>query len=518
MGEFLHKYNTDNVHSRAVIVGMVNLLNSKVLFENVLSDTSTDTVYVPFYYNMGGDERFLQDYFLEWNDCIHPRHADGNYDVIPRGIVTMTSKTIDTAKMTHRFVRGTYVKEVNGELQQFNSFINSLPIAMNFDVEIEVDSNLDAFKVEQAIMETFYKVQVFSVNFRGFRIPCQIGFAEDYAVEKTFEFSYQANTRILVKFSLAVETYYPVLDSTSTRSNSNRMNSGIGNGGGPSINESFPETYSKPRFSFEQPTAQEKYFSSGALPIAWSNTGPILRVNLYYRISGAQDWIPIAKNINNTGYYNWEIPFFNIQGEEIPFEPQRASVITKTGRGSKVRPIINALGEVDQIVIFESGFAYSNTDMIGVSLFPPPGNPALVEAEIQADVVGGSVTGATILLQGSGYVSTPLTFIELMIEDANSPVTYQDLITSITFTGDIDNTLPVPNNSLITNINPTVQTLLQQSPLIGLEIEGAGIAAGSQITSANPVTNTIGINNPVTSQVFGGTLNTSDVIGKILIQ
>ena len=43
MGQFLHKYNTDNVHSRAVIVGFVNLLNSKVFFENVLSDSVVDT-------------------------------------------------------------------------------------------------------------------------------------------------------------------------------------------------------------------------------------------------------------------------------------------------------------------------------------------------------------------------------------------------------------------------------------------------------------------------------------------
>ena len=118
---FLHKYNTDNVHSRAVIVGLVNLLNTRVQYENVLSDTNIDIVTVPFFYSMTGDERFLQDYFLEWNDCIHPKIADGNYDVIPRGIVTLESNTINTTAMTHRFVRGSYVKEVAGQLQTFNS-------------------------------------------------------------------------------------------------------------------------------------------------------------------------------------------------------------------------------------------------------------------------------------------------------------------------------------------------------------------------------------------------------------
>jgi hypothetical protein len=290
------------------------------------------------------------------------------------------------------------------------------------------------------------------------------------------------------------------------------------NGGGASLQENFPEQYLKPRFTFEQPQAQEKYFSSGILPIAWSNTGPILRVNLFYRLSGSIDWIPIAKNINNTGYYNWEIPFFNVQGEEIPYEPQRASAITTSGRGSKLRPIINALGEVDQIVIFNGGLAYSSTDMIGVSLFPPPVNLGLVEAEIQADVVNGTIEGATIINPGSGYSPSPTTIIELKIEDANSPVTFQDLTAPLTFTGNIDNTLPTPGNSTITNIVPTVNNLLLQSALVGLKLEGIGIVEGSQIVSVNPLTNSLVINKPVTAQVVGGTITTSPITGKIYIQ
>ena len=172
---------------------------------------------------MGGDERFLQDFFTHWSDCQHPRMADGNYDVIPRGVLTLTDNSINTTAMTHRFVRGTYVKEVNGELQRFNSFLNSIPLTMSFDLEVETDTLIDAFKIQQAILETFYKVQVFSVSFKGFRVPCQGGFSEDLGIEKTFEFSYQDENKIKFKFSIEVETYYPVVDQTTTRLNSNRM-------------------------------------------------------------------------------------------------------------------------------------------------------------------------------------------------------------------------------------------------------------------------------------------------------
>ena len=44
---FLHKYNTDNVHSRAVIVGVLNMLNNHIFIENVLSDSNIDIVEIP---------------------------------------------------------------------------------------------------------------------------------------------------------------------------------------------------------------------------------------------------------------------------------------------------------------------------------------------------------------------------------------------------------------------------------------------------------------------------------------
>jgi len=509
MGEFLHKYNTDNVHSRAVIVGMVNLLNSKVFFENVLSDTVIDTVYVPFFYNMGGDERFLQDYFLEWSDCLNPRHADGNYDVIPRGIVTLASKTIDASKMTHRFVRATYVKEVNGQLQQFNSFLNSLPMSMTFNVEIEVDSNLDAFKVEQAITETFYKTQVYSVSFRGMRVPCQVTFPEDYGVSKTFEFSYQSENRILVKFDLTVETYFPVLDPTTERSNSNRASNGW------MINEGFPENYKKPRFTFESPRGQEKYFSGGILPISWTNTGPILDVNLYYRIAGTDEWILIVRNLKNTGYYDWAVPYFNASGSVVQYESHATSAISSTGRGAQVRAIIDASGSVDRVIVFNRGLTYSAVDKIDVNIYPRPTTlpDDFTQPVIQTDVIDGEIMGYTIVDPGAGFTPSPITEIELKIEDASDATVFSELMQEIEFTGNTDGA-----SSFITNVVPTVSNLLEMNMLLGLSIEGYGVQTGSLITSTDPVQNRIGINITTNEEATNEPYRTSAGTAKITIQ
>lgn len=516
MGEFLHKYNTDNVHSRAVIVGFVNLLNSKIFFENVLSDTNVDVVYVPFFYNMGGDERFLQDYFLEWNDCVHPRHADGNYDVIPRGIVTMSSKSVDSAKLTHRFVRGNYIKEVGGQLQTFSAYLNSLPIAMTFDIEIEVDSNLDAFKVEQALLETFYKNQVFSVTYKGHRIPCQAGFAEEYGVEKTFEFSYQANQKIMVKFNVQVETYFPVMDPTSERSNSNRMTQ---------INtvDISQEVYNKPRITFTSPTHNEKFFSSGVLPISWTNTGPIMRVNIYYRLvgSGTTGWTKIASSVPNSGSFDWSVPFFNSTGAEISIAPQKAMVITTQGSGAEVRPIIDPTGVVTDIIILKQGFGYTlGTDMIEVNLYPMPTViPAgYTQPVIQANTTEGNVIGATIVNPGVGFVPSPLTQIEFKIEDASNDLIYQVLDTEVQFTGDINPTLPAPGNTRITNLIPTVTNLQLEAPLIGQTVSGIGIPTGSKITAVNPILNYVDIDNATTTLAVGTELTLSVSTAQIYIQ
>lgn len=517
MGEFLHKYNTDNVHSRAVIVGVVNLLNSRVMYEQVLSDTDIEMVYVPFYYNNGGDERFMQDYFLQWNDCIHPKHADGNYDVIPRGIVTMSSKTIDTSKLTHRFVRGTFVKEIGGKLQQFNAYINSLPISMNFDVEIEVDTNLDAFKVEQSIMETFYKTQVFSVNFRGFRIPCQVGFADDYGVEKTFEFTYQANARILVKFSLSLETYYPVTDPTTERSNANRMDLGR-NGSAPF--EIWPENYTAPRLAFEMPMASEKYYSGSMLPISWTYTGPILRVNIFYRIKGNPDWAPIALNSNNRGFYNWEVPFFDNDGKEISGPPQKMQVLTKNGKGANLYPVINALGELEKVIVLSEGLGYLGSDTAELFFQNIPFNaePTIVPPTIQTNIVDGKVIGVDILDSGSGYVPSPMFDIELKIVDANSESVYQELTSKIKFTGSMDNTLSDPENLQITNVVPVVSELTSTGLVVGLNLTGYGIQPGTFITEMNPITNIIKINKPSTTQITNEDIESAATLATVIVQ
>jgi hypothetical protein len=216
---YLDKYNRDNIHARAVIVGLINLLNQEVFIINTHSNERQDIVEIPFYYSNAGDERFLQDYFMEWRDCVHPKYLDGNFDPIPRGVVQLTDVTLNTGSFTQRWIRGNFNRIVNGKIETYNAYINSLPIDMNFDVAVQVDTMTEAFKIQQAILEVFYRVQIFNTTFKGLMIPCQVGFPESYPINKTFEFTYPTDTKIEMTFSLALETYFPIFDEPNLGSN-----------------------------------------------------------------------------------------------------------------------------------------------------------------------------------------------------------------------------------------------------------------------------------------------------------
>jgi hypothetical protein len=208
---FNHKYNNADTIIRGCIVGLVNEMNNRIHYQNVWEDTDSRLVRVPFFYAMSGDERFLQDYFSNWSDCA-PDFIEGNYDIVPRGTIFLTGVSVLGSNLTSRFVRGYYHKEQEGELKRFNSYINSIPLQLNFSAEILVDTSIDSFKITESIIAVFYKTLVYNVAFKGFRVPTQAGFPEGYDLGKQFEFTYGVTERQKITFDVEVQTYLPLTD------------------------------------------------------------------------------------------------------------------------------------------------------------------------------------------------------------------------------------------------------------------------------------------------------------------
>jgi hypothetical protein len=230
MSGFLEKYNTDEVFLRGLIGSFLRSLNDKVRYIQINDQQQILEVFIPFFYSMTGDESFLQDFFIQYRNCLTDHIiAEGNYDVIPRGIVTMGQSQIDTQALANKYTRMSYTKETTeGEMKTFSSFTNSLPLNIGFDVNIKTDTLLDAFKIYQAVIQTFYKTYTFSFEYDGFRIPCQVGFPESYDMAKQLEFSYNNSPQFIeFKFSVQIETYFPEKDLTTERFRGNLMQAGI---------------------------------------------------------------------------------------------------------------------------------------------------------------------------------------------------------------------------------------------------------------------------------------------------
>jgi len=397
-----------------VIAGLVNLLNNKVFYNNILGDEKYDTVQVPFYFSFTGDERYLQSHFLNWSSCQSEQFADGNYEKIPRGIVTMSDKSIDEGALTQRFIRGTYTKMVNGNLETFSANLNPIPLHFNFDVQLITDTMTDLSKLDQIILETFYKTQMFNVSFKGFLIACTVGFPDSYTNEKDFEYSYPDDgNEFKLSFGLSLDTYYPVIDAlgvipenkkfyidnkdnldyyskgkesgpmyneandlenpnhnrvvealTTERHASNRMTHIPINIEDVNLNK--PNAYTQEKKLWFTRISNEFYgspnFPYGSPDITmqspiyfeWNNVEFVHKVDLLYNTKDDPDtWFYIKKGTRNDMMHKWDY-----HSETTFFETIQLTVIAETGSGAEIYGVINSLGQIVDVTVVKTGKNY----------------------------------------------------------------------------------------------------------------------------------------------------------------
>lgn len=297
-------YNNENILSRAVIAGMLGVLNNNIRYNQVWSNEETEEIVVPWFYNQSGDERFMQDFYTFYHACNFPKPIDGNFDRIPRGILTYTGSVIDATRITNRFVQGRYLKEVDGKLQSYVSFLYSIPRSITFDCELWSDTQVTALKIEQAIIETFYKTVTFYVYYKGMRLGCTSGFSEDQTIEKLIEYSFEENNKIKLNFTIEVETYQPVFDPT-TEMDANNYMSGIG------YRLFEHDEKHDGEITITTPSENAIIPKGNPLMIEWTyikEGGIIHDVDAYWLATGSNDWQLIEKGIFNHEFWYWNIP------------------------------------------------------------------------------------------------------------------------------------------------------------------------------------------------------------------
>lgn len=306
--ELYNRYNTDDVFNRVVIVGLLNLMNNKICYDQIFENTVIENVHVPCMYDFGSsDERFAQDNYTFFGaSCFGEKKIDGKFDMLPRCVIRYTGSQIDSGNITNKGVRGYYMKNENGKLSSYTALLYSIPLTFNFECEMWVDNLDTAFKIEQSIRETFYKNRTYNVLFRGMKVGCCVGFPEQQTLAKTVNYAFDTERQIKLNFNLAVETYQPVFTEP--------MPSGtVINYIGVDLTYNAMAKDTDKRLYIKLDEIEKGTIIPTGLPlmITWkckSNVSEILTLSLSYIDETTGKEHQIATPLYNEGYYIWNVP------------------------------------------------------------------------------------------------------------------------------------------------------------------------------------------------------------------
>jgi hypothetical protein len=217
--------NTDDIFLRNLTIALLDLLNGEMEIIIARNDHN-ETFKVPFLYNYGTDEGFLKDFYIGLPDNCRIPAAEGTYDIIPRGIVTLSSFQVKPSDITNKFVRGSFTEPERGEndeniLTGYSAQLFSFPMSIKFDIKIICDNLNKAFKIAENMLHIFYSNRVMYFQYHGIRIPAQFQFPANETVDKTYKFTMLDNNKLNVTLSVDVETYLPSFEHTSKRKSSN---------------------------------------------------------------------------------------------------------------------------------------------------------------------------------------------------------------------------------------------------------------------------------------------------------
>jgi hypothetical protein len=223
MASYNVKYNSDDSVIRHLIIGFLADLNNKVYFYRQLEENKRAVIDVPFYYSVTGDDDFLRDNFLFTTavgpDCVpNKAYADGNYEIIPRGVANLESVQIDSAKLVNRRNRGAYTRlDENGSMQGYTAEFEMIPITMSFADEILVSSQLDALKITEMLIKKMYKsnyyyTEVGHLNESTYKIAAYYAMPDDYSPERPIEYTFESKGKYKIALTLEVNSFLPAFD------------------------------------------------------------------------------------------------------------------------------------------------------------------------------------------------------------------------------------------------------------------------------------------------------------------
>ena len=212
--------NVDDVYFRNAIIAVLHYLNKNIYIEQVEKEV-VKQYHIPIFFNKAQDSQFMRDYFTQYgDDCQEIEFADGDYDIEPFGILNIDSFTINTSKITSKFVRGIDKKteqDDNGYKvkKAYSACLFTLPLDLKFSLEFRCDDTIQAFRIVQGLMDTIYKNAVIQFPFKETKIRANIALDNGSNIDKKVQFNWNEEQYQTVKTSLALECYYPIFDQST---------------------------------------------------------------------------------------------------------------------------------------------------------------------------------------------------------------------------------------------------------------------------------------------------------------
>jgi len=212
MSEFNQTYNYDSVFIRNLIVGFLAELNKKLVIYNQLDDGEIEAVDIPCIFSITGQERFLKDEFLY--DAINQDKAIGDYEKVPRCIVSLDGLSIDTSRQTNKYIRTRCVRMVNDEPRTLVLMTDFVPVNLSFNCDIICSNHIELMKVTECLISKIYKNQnLFNVDLDVFNVQANYNSPTDFNHERSTEFSLNDKKEFKISVVFELSSFIPCFEN-----------------------------------------------------------------------------------------------------------------------------------------------------------------------------------------------------------------------------------------------------------------------------------------------------------------
>jgi len=202
----------DDQFFRMVTIALARTMNRSIRWINYFeplddNETGRKRVTVPFYTSLTGEERFALDSFV---DDVVDQRVTMNTDQYQRGQITFNGFASRSDQFANPNQYLSQKADINGTLRRIISKVKAVPVAINYDIEIQLATQNEVDKCSQKIMNLLYNYMFFNIDYFGIKIDAVLQLPDDKSIEIQREVSMDSDRKKMIKFSLEVQTYYPI--------------------------------------------------------------------------------------------------------------------------------------------------------------------------------------------------------------------------------------------------------------------------------------------------------------------